>query len=85
MREPINIFETADPDRAHLNKKIAEDERMHLVLMLDELKKHAQDASELDNYVYLLNSTLITDVKLDSFIFVIEKAIRYIEDHKESV
>ena len=83
MREPINIFETADPDRAHLNKKIAEDERMHLILMLDELKKQAQDASEIDNYVYLLNSTLLTDVNLDSFIFVIEKAIRYIEDHKE--
>ena len=83
MREPINIFETADPDRAHLNKKIAEDERMHLILMLDELKKQAQDASELDNYVLLLNCTLLTDVSLDSFIFVIEKAIRYIEDHKE--
>lgn len=83
MREPINIFETADPDRAHLYKKIAEDERMHLILMLDELKKQAQDASELDNYVLLLNSTLLTDVSLDSFIFVIEKAIRYIEDHKE--
>lgn len=83
MREPLNLFETADPDRAHLNKKIAEDERMHLILMLDELKKQAQDASEFDNYVYLLNSTLLTDVKLDSFIFVIEKAIRYIEDHKE--
>lgn len=83
MREPINIFETVDPDRAHLNKKIAEDERMHLILMLDELKKQAQDASELDNYVLLLNCTLLTDVSLDSFIFVIEKAIRYIEDHKE--
>lgn len=83
MREPINIFETADPERAHLNKKIAEEERMHLILMLDELKKQAQDASEYENCVYLLNSTLLTDVKLDSFIFVIEKAIRYIEDHKE--
>lgn len=83
MREPLNIFETADPDRAHLNKKIAEDERMHLILMLDELKKQASDASELDNYVLLLNSTFIEDVSLDSFVFVIEKAIRYIEDHKE--
>lgn len=83
MREPLNLFETADPDRAHLNKKIAEDERMHLILMLDELKKQASDASELDNYVILLNSTFIEDVSLDSFVFVIEKAIRYIEDHKE--
>ena len=83
MREPLNLFETADPDRAHLNKKIAEDERMHLILMLDELKKQASDASELDNYVLLLNSTFIEDVSLDSFVFVIEKAIRYIEDHKE--
>ena len=83
MREPLNLFETADPDRAHLDKKIAEDERMHLILMLDELKKQAQDASELDNYVLLLNSTFIEDVSLDSFVFVIEKAIRYIEDHKE--
>ena len=83
MREPINIFATADPDRAHLNKQIAEEERMHLILMLDALKKQAQDASELDNYVYLLNSTLLTDVKLDSFVYVIEKAIRYIEEHKE--
>lgn len=83
MREPLNLFETADPDRAHLNKRVAEEERMHLILMLDELKKHAQDASELDNYVLLLNSTFIEDVSLDSFVFVIEKAIRYIEDHKE--
>lgn len=83
MREPLNLFETADPDRAHLNKKIAEDERMHLILMLDELKKQASDASELDNYVLLLNSTFIEDVSLDSFVYVIEKAIRYIEDHKE--
>lgn len=56
-------------------------EKEELIEMLEVLLEQAVDGRHVDNWEPIFKSTIISDVRLDSFEFVLNKAISYIKEH----